>query len=173
MNMDKDVMNTHGYLMKMGKHKGTLLTRVPVGYLQWGVNANHPEADYFKAELKRRGSVMPAIQISGHAIDRASLKCRAIWHQNRKPEEGLHGWLVRVSQDAIEKGQPMGEGAFYHLGIKFIFAFGEAYPSLVTVMPKRRLEKEDEDPDPMANVHDGQEPDEDVDAHWGNGSEEY
>jgi hypothetical protein len=38
-------LNTHGYMMKRGRHKDQLITRVPVNYLKWMVNVGHePDA---------------------------------------------------------------------------------------------------------------------------------
>lgn len=130
-------MNTHGLKIDFGKHKGQLWTRVPVGYLRWLVNVKDPltpEAiEIANAELDRRGSKIPTIEISGHAIDRASLRCRKIWHEDRTKDEGLHSWLVRVSKEALERGE-RAEEKIKHKGMKFVFEHGEYYPSLKTIM---------------------------------------
>lgn len=82
-------MNTHGYIMPNGKHAGTPITRVPVGYLTWMVGSRHSLAEYAQAELDRRGTTLPTIDISHHAIDRASLNCRKIWHETSLEDEGI------------------------------------------------------------------------------------
>ncbi len=131
-------IDTHGYLMKNGKYAGERITRVPVSYLRWMVNIAHQDAAIAAAELKRRGTILPDIEISGHALDRASLRCWGLWKLHRKDEEeGMHAWLVRAAGEALEQGEDLGEGARLHLGIKWVFAFGEVYPTLKTVMPKR------------------------------------
>lgn len=146
-----EAINTHGLRMRTGKYgpkgkePGMLLTRVPLDYLWWMVDAGHQDAAIAQAELDRRGAVKPEIKISGHAIDRASLACRKIWHQTAKDaNEGLHAWLHRVSLEALGQGftaidRHGGENEVVkvHLGMKFAFQIGEVYPSLKTVMPIR------------------------------------
>ena len=64
--------NTHHWLMPNGRHKGKRITRVPVSYLKWMINARHQYEEYAQAELNRRGTVTPELEVSGHAIDAAS-----------------------------------------------------------------------------------------------------
>jgi hypothetical protein len=126
-------LNTHGYRMESGRHKGELITRVPIQYLQWMVNAKHSEASYAKAELTRRGTVTPTLDISGHAINRASLKCLDIWQRTKNPDEGLHAWLVRMATGAIAHGAPREEKIAYG-GMLFVFETDGVWPVLKTVM---------------------------------------
>lgn len=130
-------INTHGYLMKAGVHKDQLITRVPVSYLKWMVNIRHSESAYAQAELDRRGTVTPDLDISGHAIDRASLSCRKIWHESRGPEEGLHAWLIRMSGLALKEGVRLPSGKIAYGGMKFAFEEDGQWPVLKTVMPGR------------------------------------
>jgi hypothetical protein len=128
-------VDTHNLRIKFGKHLGELWTRIPVGYLKWIVNEKAPDAHIAAAELKRRGTVTPTIEISGHAIDSASLRCRRIWHETAVDEnEGLHAWLCRMAIAALE--QSPGAEKVVHAGIKWVFAHGEAYPTLKTVYPE-------------------------------------
>src|SRR5687767_15008095 len=128
-----DPIDTHGYRLKFSKrHADELITRVPVNYLQWMVNSHHSEAPYAEAELKRRGTVTPTLNISGHAVDRASLFCRDIWHQTRGEEEGLHAWLVRMSQSALKDGEKRGEKIAYN-GMLWVFEQDGVWPVLKTV----------------------------------------
>ena len=134
-------INTHNLRVDFGKHKGELWTRVPVSYLKW--LSNQPERnaadishDIARAELKRRGTVTPTIEVSGHAIDRASLNCRKIWHQTALDEnEGLHAWLCRMAAAALAAKDETKSGKYHHCGMLFAFEFGECYPTLKTVMP--------------------------------------
>ena len=49
--MPDDPLNTHGYRMARGKHKGELLTRVPPGYILWLANQpTHPEHSPLKGQ---------------------------------------------------------------------------------------------------------------------------
>jgi hypothetical protein len=133
-------MNTHGLVIDFGRHKGELYTRVPVNYLLWMVNSNHYRAVVAQAELDRRGTVLPKIEISGHAIDRASLMLLKAWKENTKKEVGLHAWLCKISEEAYKKGidktSGLDVGISYYMGIKFVFQLGQ-WPVLKTVMPKK------------------------------------
>ena len=138
-------INTHNLRITFGKHNGELWTRVPVSYLKWLVNSppfrgDTQSIEIAKAELERRGTVTPTIDVSGHAIDRASLSCRAIWHQTAKDgNEGLHAWLCRVATEALatqpaERAEIAEEAKIPYLGLIFVFQFGEAWPVLKTIM---------------------------------------
>lgn len=136
-------INTHHLVVSFGKHKGELWTRVPVDYLQWLINQpnennNHKkEFDYYKkiaeSELKRRGTdIKHGVEITPHSVDKASLRCRKIWHQTRNKDEGIYSWLSRVSGEAIDNNG-LKEKIEY-IGIKFIFKIGNNYPILKTVI---------------------------------------
>lgn len=127
-------IDTHGMVIDVGKHNGTPYTRLPVSYLSWMVNSHHSRADIAAAELKRRGTVTPTLDISGHAIDRASLTCRKIWHETRREEEGLHAWLVRMSKEAREANDVDDKGRYKYNGMKFAFEQDGVWPVLKTVM---------------------------------------
>jgi len=131
-------LNTHGVELSFGKHKGKLLTRVPVGYLRFMVNEGTPQADLAKAEMERRGDTMPTIELSGHALDNASLRVRKIWHETKvNNDEGLYTWLMRVTNEAIERGEKDGDKILY-LGMKFVVVQGEEFPTLKTIMRDKR-----------------------------------
>jgi len=127
-------IDTHGVRLEFGRHRGELLTRVPVSYLKWMLNAKHSQANLAQAELKRRGTVTPDLEVSGHAIDRASLLCRSFWHHDRRDDEGLHAWLVRVSGEALKSGEKINEKIAWK-GMKFKFVADGIWPVLLTVMP--------------------------------------
>ena len=128
-------MNTHGLIIDFGKHSGTLYTRVPVGYLKWMVQSNHPKADIARAELERRGTVTPEIDISGHAIDSASNRLLGVWTGTKTEGEGLNAWLCRLALEAFKSGPLDDEGCIRYKGIKWVFDPGE-WPVLKTVIPK-------------------------------------
>lgn len=127
-------INTHGVTINYGKHKGELVTRLPASYLRWMVNENAPMSDYARAEIERRGHRLPEIELSGHAIDNASLRVRKIWHETRGDDEGLYSWLMRVTLEAIEKGERLESGKIKHLNMKFVVEDGEEFPVLKTIM---------------------------------------
>lgn len=132
------IINTHNLICDFGKHKGEPYTRLPVNYLTWMVNSNHTRADIADAELKRRGTVMPTLDISGHAIDRASLNCRKIWHETREKEEGLHAWLQRICKEALEKKEINEKGRYSWGDVQLVFEMDGKWPVLKTIMPKKR-----------------------------------
>ena len=128
-------MNTHNLICDFGRHKGMPYTRIPVSYLKWMIQSSHSSAEIARAELDRRGIVTPNLEISGHAIDRASLNCRKIWHQTAKDEnEGLHAWLCRICEEALSKFETNEENTIFYNGLKLVFVPGE-WPVLKTLMP--------------------------------------
>lgn len=128
-------MNTHGIEITFGKHKGQLITRVPLNYLKWMINCNSQMSDYARAELERRGDTLPTVELSGHAIDNASLRVRKIWHEDRKENEGLYTWLMRVTLEALEVGE-LKNSKHHYKGMKLVIEQGEEYPVLKTIMRK-------------------------------------
>lgn len=132
-------INTHNLIISFGKHKGERWTRLPISYLKWILN-QHDMAEAIKqtakAELARRGTVLSYdLELSGHAIDRASLYCLRHWKDTRKENEGIHAWLLRVAYDALAHGKKIDDHTFQHKFLKFGFAFGELYPTLKTIIP--------------------------------------
>lgn len=135
-------VKTDGLVIEFGKHKGTPWTRLPVSYLKWMINEKHAQAHIAQAELDRRGTRTPELDISGHAIDRASLKCLQIWHMTRQVDEGLHSWLARVAKTAIDSAEagdtlPDEEGRITYAGITFVFERDSEWPVLKTIYPEK------------------------------------
>lgn len=131
-----DNINTHGLIIEFGKHKGELWTRLPISYISWLANQKGETKQILiaRAEQKRRGTAYPNIEIAGHAIDRASLYCRKIWHETAlSQEEGLNSWLIRMSNEARQVNHKKGDKYLYK-GMKFVFEEGEFYPILKTIM---------------------------------------
>lgn len=126
-------ISTHNLVVDFGRHKGELWTRLPVSYVKWLANDGGKHAAIARAELKRRGTVTPDMDISGHAVDRASQFCMGKWYETRHGNEGLHAWLVRMATEARARDRKRGD-KYYHAGMKFVFAEGELFPVLQTVM---------------------------------------
>ena len=124
--------------ISFGKHKGERWTRIPIGYLKWLLNELDPEDDRAKKameEIARRGTNQDInVELSGHAIDRASLRLRKIWHETRNDDEGIYSWLLKITNEALEANRNKEE-RFIHKGVKFIFSFGNYYPTLKSIMP--------------------------------------
>ena len=130
-------IDTHGMLIDFGKHKGEPYTRAPISYLRWMVDSGHSRAEVAQAELERRGIplVNAPIEISGHAIDSASLRLWKIYRDTRKSaREGLHAWLVRTCVDAMAAGDPNLDGAVNYNGMKLVLHKGDLHYTLKTVM---------------------------------------
>jgi hypothetical protein len=131
------------YVLTFGRHQGLQIKDVPAGYLLWMTNQPSQEgADWnmavseAAAELARRGTVVPTCDISGHALDRASLRCWQQWRQDRSEGEGLHAWLCRL----VAEIDPQTSGTYQHprLGIRFAVDFGARWPLVKTIMPPNR-----------------------------------
>lgn len=135
-------INTHNLVVEFGKFKGERWTRIPLSYLRWLINEGTQYSDIAKAEINRRGASLTAdksVELSGHAIDKASLRLRKIWHETAiDNNEGLFSWLERMASEAYENIQP-NESNVIHNRIKFVFMKGEIYPVLKTVMPAPRI----------------------------------
>lgn len=126
------------YVLHFGKrHRGERIARVPASYLRWMVNSESGPYQVAKLELERRGSKIPTAEISGHAIDTASLRIRRQWHQNREKAEGLYSWLMRMCEEAPQSGRDLGDGAWEYKGVKWIIEQGAEWPLLKTVMPAK------------------------------------
>ena len=131
-----DQVNLSTYVLEFGKkHRGERIQRVPASYLLWMVNASAGPWEIAQLELDRRGTTVPTIECSGHAIDTASLRIRRTWHQHREKAEGLHAWLCRTATAAMQSGERIGEGEYIHLGVKWVIAETGRWPMLKTVIP--------------------------------------
>ena len=134
-------IDTHGMLIDFGKHKGQPYTRAPISYLRWMIDKGHFRAEVAQAELERRGIslVDGPIEISGHAIDSASLRLWKNYRDTRKSSrEGLHAWLVRTCVDAIASSDIGSDGEVYYQGMKLVMHQGDLHYTLKTVMRDKR-----------------------------------
>jgi len=133
-------MDTREIELTFGKHRGTRIQRVPASYLLYMVRNETPQANFAQAELDRRGTTIPTVEISGHAIDSASIRCRRIWHEHREKTEGLHSWLAKNAGIAYE-ACPRDKDRIDHLGVTWVFDHDGRWPVLKTVW--RAKEKRD------------------------------
>lgn len=127
--------------LAFGKHQGLLLTRVPISYLKWMVKNQTVQHADAQEELDRRGIPLDGfkVEVSGHALDRASTKCWGFYKMHRKTdEEGLWSWLHREAELALAQGQmpPDKPDIRYWQNMKWVFNHQAAVPVLMTVMPK-------------------------------------
>lgn len=133
----KNEINTHNLIVNFGKHRGEKWTRLPVSYLKWLANEGEDNENQkiAHAELKRRGShtIPNDIEISPHAIDKASIRLRHNFKQTRRnKDEGLYSWLLRNAVEALKEVNE--DGNAYKNGIRFVFKRGHIYNTLLTVM---------------------------------------
>jgi hypothetical protein len=137
MSTSTQELNTHDVLLDFGKHKGERLTRVPVGYVRWMLEAPHLSPEWralAKSEYERRGTSLPTVELSGQAIDSASLQARKIWHETAlHPEEGLYAWLMRITLEAVEKGERLPDGKIKYLAMEFLIEHGDEFPVLKSI----------------------------------------
>lgn len=149
-------IDTAGARVPFGKHRGELVTRVPFQYLRWAVNnlVHHqitlrdgntvPFHMAASAEIERRGDRASGIEISGHAIDRASLRALQYWVETARPDEGLYSWLERRAIEVYENAQQHKEGYVIkehnkdrmrvaHDGIDWMFQVDLLLPVLLTL----------------------------------------
>lgn len=125
------MIDTHNKFIDFGKHKGERWTRLSVGYLRWMANefTGFPKM-MAESELTRRGTSIPSeVELSGHAIDRAS-QITDEWK-----EMGVHSWLSKIAGEAIE--QVLDDEVVLYKGYKFVFKIGNHFPILKTIMVKK------------------------------------
>lgn len=136
-----DNINTHNIFVDFGKYKGERWTRLPLSYLKFLINADTQYRDIARAEIARRGTNLDGgIELSAHAIDRASLLLQNQWKQWREKDEGLYSWLNRMCKEALKYGFKMDDTYLYH-NMKFIFNFGALNTTLKTVFSCRPVIK--------------------------------
>jgi hypothetical protein len=134
-----DATEARGWRLPDGRFHGHRITRVPLSHLKYMVTTGNPNADRALAEMKARGTITPCLDVTGHAVDRASQKLLKLWRHDRDGSEGLHSWLARVAQEALEKKPPAGAPERrHHKGIRFIFKFEFGWPVLQSVAKLNR-----------------------------------
>lgn len=131
--------------MTNGRHKGERITRIPVSYLKWMANTpDHSLCQSAKAEMDRRGTITPDVDVSGHAIDRASLRCRKLWHEDRGKDEGLYSWLCRITHEAVLiKGNWEGDTRCEYKGLVLTITREGNWPVLKSIWPSKKKNREE------------------------------
>jgi hypothetical protein len=143
-------MQTHGAKVLFGKHRGQLLTRVPIGYLRWGVGAGVDQKvrlkdgkevafkDIASVEIERRGERTMDVDISPHAIDRISQRFLSEWKRTRNNGEGIYSWAQRRVQELrgrkdVEMESNDGNVTIKEGDIKWVIKVDQPVPTLITV----------------------------------------
>ena len=79
------------------------------------------------------------IDVSGHAIDRASLRCLPIWQKTRAAKgEGLYTWLCRIAKEALDRGEVDRRGRYKHRGMLLAIEYEGKRLLVKTVMKSGR-----------------------------------
>jgi len=142
--MGSDGVDLSTYILQFGiRWRGTRIQEVDQSYLSWMVNAKAGPWEIAEAELERRGWHVPEVDLSGHAIDSASLRIRRQWHADRNQAEGLHSWLCRVVPEALEHGESPKPGVYIWKGVNFVIATSGRWPILKTVTPAKAKKEPD------------------------------
>lgn len=145
--MPTPAVDTHNMIMENGKHKGERVTRLPISYLKWMIKVRHSLADIAKAEMDRRGITTPELEVSIHAVDRASEFLLEDWRITRDEGQGFYSWLIELASLAIKKGTPKGDKILYR-GVAFVFSNGdEVWPTLKTVTRTPKSKGKTDGPD--------------------------
>ena len=76
---------------------------------------------------------MPEVEISSHAIDKASWRVLHIWQDDRQADEGLYSWLHRIVLEALEHGKRKNNKIIYK-GMGLAIEEGEEFPVLKTIV---------------------------------------
>ena len=75
------------------------------------------------------------IEITAHAMNRASTRCYSFWKRYKKKNEGIYDWLVRFCFEALIDGKKES-GKLQYKGLLFIFVAPKtegSYLKLVTL----------------------------------------
>jgi len=130
-------LETHYYRLKTGQHRGEKITTVSRQYLFSMVQGKHKEAEYAVAELERRGTKKLSIDISGHAVDSASLYCLKHWKRLSNDNEGIHSWVGRMAEEALlyaaQRDFDIHKNKFTYKGLVFVYDTKDAFPMLLSL----------------------------------------
>lgn len=131
-------INTHNLKVHFGKHEGELWTRIPLSYLKFCINSMDTSSMGYQiaaAEINRRGTNLniDKLELSYHSIDRASIHFMQRYFDEASKDEGIYSWLHRRALEALEKRNAKGVAIVD--GIKFIYAEGNKFATLKTVVP--------------------------------------
>ncbi len=85
----------------------------------------------FIEENKKIGKII----ITGHAMNRASTRCKSFYRRYKRKDEGIYDWLVRMTFEALSKGNKESDKIQYR-GMLFAFESDEetGFLKLVSLM---------------------------------------
>ena len=133
-------MDIHSYVMRIGEFAGRKITAVPSGYLRKIVKARIDEWKAAELELQRRGTEVPVVDLSAHAVDRASCRLIDHWRATRIENEGFYTWLARLAEAALNSRKPaIRNGSDVEVkfcGLRFLLCVPKGNkPRLKTIVP--------------------------------------
>lgn len=130
-------MNTHNLKIEFGKYRGELYTRLPIHYLRWMIDQHTKDWEIAQAELNRRGAVIEhQLEVSTHAIDRASIRLWKVWIDDTKMKVGIHRWLHDLAVEALGSSKEEKPTKVVYKDIKFVFEHNYLDTVLKTVILK-------------------------------------
>jgi len=130
--------------IEFGKHQGERITRVPASYLRWMVREGTPQSAEAAEELERRGTALPTVEVSGHALDRFSQRHLGVWLDAVEGGcgEGLWTFVNRLASGAVAVLTLGGKAPLStleatskveHAGVTWTFATEGNWPVVKTV----------------------------------------
>lgn len=130
------VLDTHNLKVDFGRHRGQLYTRLPISYLRWMINTDHSRKEYAEAELIRRGTPNPELEVSIHAMDRFSEKYIWKWLDLEQPRKGLNSWLIEQAGAALVHGNKDSKdpNRIAYMGITYVFEECDLWPVVKTIL---------------------------------------
>lgn len=141
--------------MRFGQYAGELVTRVPYQYLIHGISQRSTGqvvlkdltkarfSEVARAEIERRGERIPDVDVSAHAIDRASFVGMKCWRRTRNKREGIYAWAQRMTLEALDAyvvrktrgtiDEERGVIVIDHEDLKWVIMINLAIPVLKTI----------------------------------------
>jgi hypothetical protein len=130
-----ELLMSENFRLPTGKFRGVLITRVPPGYLRWMISSGHVLWEFAKKELDRRGSEELNIEVTAHAIDRASCRLIDKFMAEASPQEGIWTWLAKKAEEALAKydGMLQDNIQVLHEEVVYVFEMKFVVPVLTSV----------------------------------------
>ena len=110
-------------------------TAIRITILKRIAKSDHLSAAFAKAELLRRGHLEIPIEVSIHAIDKASSRYWKVWLQKRRAQQGLASWLKEQAMKAYQESVAIDDNIFVreYMGMTFCFQAKKKTLKLVSV----------------------------------------
>ena len=127
-----------GKKIEFGQFKGEAWARLPISYLKALTRDNgiHKAAKFAIAELNRRGEKVEEeyIEVTRHALNRATSQCLDIFIKTRYNKEGAYAWCTRLFEEALSKGKNQEAGITSIRGVEFRYNIQPLFMEIVTIV---------------------------------------